>query len=64
MPQTINNKISAEVIAAANSPGAEKQLRAAGIEPAGGNAEVFGKALKREIDKVNDVVKSAGIEPQ
>ena len=47
-----------------NSPAAEKQLRAAGIEPAGGNAEALRTALKREIDKVNEVVKNAGIEPQ
>lgn len=31
---------------------------------AGGNAEALGRALKREIDKVNEVVKNAGIEPQ
>jgi hypothetical protein len=38
--------------------------RAAGIEPAGGTAEVLGRALRHEIDKVNEVVKNAGIEPQ
>jgi hypothetical protein len=43
---------------------AEKQLRAAGIEHAGGNAEALGRALKREIDKVNEVVKNASMEPQ
>jgi tripartite-type tricarboxylate transporter receptor subunit TctC len=43
---------------------AEKQLRAAGIEPAGGDAEALRRALQREIDKVNEVVKNAGIEPQ
>jgi hypothetical protein len=48
----------------ANSPAAEKQMRAAGVEPAGGNAEALDKALKREIAKVNEVVKTAGIEPQ
>jgi hypothetical protein len=51
-------------LAAANSSAAEKQLRAAGIEPAGGDAEALRKALQREIDKVNEVVKNAGIEPQ
>ena len=64
LPQAAVDKITAEAIAAANSPAAEKQLRAAGIEPAGGNAEALGRALKREIDKVNEVVKNAGIEPQ
>jgi tripartite-type tricarboxylate transporter receptor subunit TctC len=64
IPRAIIDKITAEAIVAANSPAAEKQMRAAGIEPAGGNAEALGKALKREIEKVNDVVKSAGIEPQ
>ena len=64
VPQAVTEKIAAEAIAAANSPAAEKQLRAAGIEPAGGNAETLGRALRREIDKVNEVVKNAGIEPQ
>lgn len=64
VPQAVAEKIAAEAIAAANSPAAEKQLRAAGIEPAGGNAETLARALRREIDKVNEVVKNAGIEPQ
>ncbi len=64
VPQPILDRITAEAIAAANSPAAEKQLRAAGIEPAGGNAATLIEALKREIDKVNEVVKNAGIEPQ
>ncbi len=64
VPQPVIDKITAEAIAAANSPAADKQMRAAGIEPAGGNAEALGQALKREIDKVAEVVKTAGIEPQ
>lgn len=64
LPQAIAERITVEAITAANSPTAERQLRAAGIEPAGGDAEVLGKALKHEIDKVNEVVKNAGIEPQ
>ncbi len=64
VPQPIIDRITAEAIAAVNSPAAEKQLRAAGIEPAGGNAATLIGALKREIDKVNEVVKNAGIEPQ
>jgi tripartite-type tricarboxylate transporter receptor subunit TctC len=63
VPPAIIDKITAEAIVAANSPAAEKQLRAAGIEPAGGNAAALAAALKREIDKVNEVVKNAGIEP-
>jgi tripartite-type tricarboxylate transporter receptor subunit TctC len=39
-------------------------MRAAGIEPAGGDAAALDRALKREIAKVNEVVKTAGIEPQ
>jgi len=64
VPQPILDRITTEAIAAINSPAAEKQLRAAGIEPAGGNAEALNAALKREIDKVNEVVKNAGIQPQ
>jgi tripartite-type tricarboxylate transporter receptor subunit TctC len=64
LPQAVADKITAESIAAVNSPEARKQLTAAGIEPTGGNGAVFEKALKREIDNVTAVVKSAGIEPQ
>src|SRR5262245_7119605 len=63
IPQAVVDKITAEVIAAATSPGAGRQMRAAGVEPVGGNAEMLAKALKREIDKVNEVVKNANIEP-
>jgi tripartite-type tricarboxylate transporter receptor subunit TctC len=64
LAQAVVDKITVEAIAAVNSPAAAKQLRAAGIEPAGGNAEALARALKREVDKVNEVVKNAGIEPQ
>jgi tripartite-type tricarboxylate transporter receptor subunit TctC len=64
VPQAVIDRITAEAIAAANSSAAEKQLRAAGIEPAGGDSEALRRALQREIDKVNEVVKNAGIEPQ
>jgi tripartite-type tricarboxylate transporter receptor subunit TctC len=64
VPQPVLDKITAEAIAAVNSPEARKQLTAAGIEPAGGDAGVLGTALKREVDNVTAVVKSAGIELQ
>jgi tripartite-type tricarboxylate transporter receptor subunit TctC len=64
IPQPILDKIAAEAIAAVNTPEAKKQLTAAGIEPTGGNAAAFDSALKREIENVTAVVKSAGIEPQ
>jgi tripartite-type tricarboxylate transporter receptor subunit TctC len=64
LPQPIIDKITAEAIAAVNTPEAKKQLTAAGIEPTGGDGAAFAKALKREIDNVTAVVKSAGIEPQ
>jgi tripartite-type tricarboxylate transporter receptor subunit TctC len=64
LPQAVVDKIAAESIAAVNSPEGKKQLTAAGIEPTGGDGSVFAKALKREIDNVNAVVKSAGIEAQ
>jgi tripartite-type tricarboxylate transporter receptor subunit TctC len=64
LPQAIIDKITAEAIASANSPAADKQMRAAGVEPAGGDAGVLQKALQREIEKVAEVVKIAGIQPQ
>src|SRR3954452_23006195 len=63
-PPAIVDKLSAEAIAAVNTPEAKKQLTAAGIEPTGGDGAAFAKALKREIDNVTAVVKSAGIEAQ
>src|SRR6266550_5691235 len=45
LPQPIADKITAEAIAAVNTPEAKKQLTAAGIEPTGGNAGIFEKAL-------------------
>jgi tripartite-type tricarboxylate transporter receptor subunit TctC len=64
LPQAVIDKITAEAIAAANSPGAEKQLRGAGIEPAGADGATLAKALDRETERVAEVVKAAGIEPQ
>ena len=64
LPQAVTDKITAEAIAAANSPEARKQLTAAGIEPAGAAADELGRALRREIERVTEVVKAAGIEPQ
>jgi len=39
-------------------------MRAAGVEPAGAGAAALDKALQREITKVHEVVKTAGIESQ
>jgi tripartite-type tricarboxylate transporter receptor subunit TctC len=64
IPQAVLDKIAAEAIAALNTPEAKREFAAAGVENAGGNGAVFDKALKREIDNVNAVVKSAGIVPQ
>ena len=65
MPQPILDKIAAEAIAAVNTPEAQEAVRRApASRPTGGNGAAFDKALKREIDNVNAVVKSAGIEPQ
>jgi tripartite-type tricarboxylate transporter receptor subunit TctC len=64
IPQAALDKIAEEAIAALNSPEAKRQFAAAGVETTGGNGAVFGKALRREIDNVAAVVKTAGIEPQ
>ncbi len=64
IPQAVLDKIAAEAVAAVNSPEAKRQFAAAGIQTTGGNGAFFDKALKREIENVNAVVKSAGIEPQ
>ena len=64
LPQAVLDKITAEAIAAVNSPEAKRQFAASGIETTPGDGAVFDRALKREIENVNAVVKSAGIQPQ
>ena len=64
LPQAVLDKITAEAIAAVNSPEAKRQFAASGIETTPGDGPVFDRALKREIENVNAVVKSAGIQPQ
>ena len=64
LPQAVLDKITAEAIAAVNSPEAERQYAASGIETTPGNGAAFDRALKHEIENVNAVVKSAGIQPQ
>src|SRR5262249_6640195 len=59
VPQPILDKITAEVIAAVQSPEARRQLTAAGIEPIGGDADALRRALDREMKNVTEVVKSA-----
>ena len=64
VPQPILDKIATEAVAALNTPEAKKQMTTAGIAVTGGNAAVFDKALKREIENVTKVVQAAKIEPQ
>jgi tripartite-type tricarboxylate transporter receptor subunit TctC len=64
LPQAITDKIVAEVVAAVNSAEATRQLAAAGVESTGGGPDAFGRALKREIDNVANVVKAANIQAQ
>ena len=64
IPQPVLDKIAAEAVAVINTPEAKRQFAAAGVETIGGNGAVFDKALKREIENVAAVVKTAGIVPQ
>lgn len=64
VPQPVLDKIMSEVMTASRTPGAERQMRAAGVEPVGGNADMLSQALTREIEKVNEVVKNSGIQQQ
>jgi tripartite-type tricarboxylate transporter receptor subunit TctC len=64
IPQPVLDKIAVEAIAAISTPEAKRQFAAAGVENAGANGAAFDKALKREIDNVAAVVKTAGIVPQ
>jgi tripartite-type tricarboxylate transporter receptor subunit TctC len=64
LPQAVLDKITAEAIAAVNSAEAKRQYAASGIETTPGNGAAFDRALKHEIENVNAVVNSAGIQPQ
>jgi tripartite-type tricarboxylate transporter receptor subunit TctC len=64
MPQAVSEKIVAELVAAANSPEAKRQLATAGVEAVGGGPDEFGRALQREMDNVAKVVKAANIQAQ
>ena len=64
LPQAVIDKIAAEAVAAGSTPEARRLFAASGIEVDNGGPAVFAKELKREIENVAKVVKSAGIQPQ
>jgi len=64
LPQAVSDKIVAELVAAANSPEAKRQLATAGVEAVGGGPDDFGRALQHEMDNVAKVVKAANIQAQ
>jgi tripartite-type tricarboxylate transporter receptor subunit TctC len=54
-------KIAAEANAIVNEPDVIAQFAVFGIEPKGGGAEEFHRALNDEFERVGKVVKAAGI---
>ncbi|MBX9827777.1 MAG: tripartite tricarboxylate transporter substrate binding protein [Xanthobacteraceae bacterium] len=60
-PSAITDKIAAEAIAVVKMPETQKQLAAAGIEPAGEGTAAFRKYLAAEADYVGKLIATAGI---
>ncbi|MCD0504949.1 Bug family tripartite tricarboxylate transporter substrate binding protein, partial [Bordetella petrii] len=50
--------------AAARDPGVIEQLQAQGLEPVGGTPQAYAQAIRNDLDKWTDVVRSAGVKPQ
>ena len=63
-PQSVIDKIAAEVAAIVKEPEIIKQFAATGIEPAGLGPNEYQALLKRESDRVAQTVKAAGMTPQ
>jgi tripartite-type tricarboxylate transporter receptor subunit TctC len=60
-PPAIVEKIAAEAVAVVKMPETQKQLAAAGIEPAGEGAAAFQKHLAAEAEYVAKLIATAGI---
>ena len=63
-PDAVVQKLAAEIAVIVKQPDVVKQFATAGIEPLGLGPADYAKAMQGEIDRVNDVVKVAGIKPQ
>lgn len=63
-PPAVIEKIATEIAAIVKEPDVIKLFGAAGIEPVGGSADEFGRALKMETARAKRVVQTAGIKAQ
>ena len=63
-PPEIIEKVAAEAVATVQEADAIRRLAVAGIEPVGGGAEAYARAIKSENDRVTKVVQAAGIKPE
>lgn len=60
-PKPIVAKLNADAQRALAAQDVKDRLKAAGIDPAGGSAEDFGRFIRAELDKWGPVVKAAGV---
>jgi tripartite-type tricarboxylate transporter receptor subunit TctC len=63
-PPAVVQKIAAETVAIVKEPEVVPQFAALGMEPAGEGPELFGRAVADEIERVTNVVESAGIKAE
>jgi tripartite-type tricarboxylate transporter receptor subunit TctC len=63
-PKAVIDRISAEAVAAAKNPEIQKALAAAGIDPVGGGADEYAKAIASENARMAKTIDTAGIKPE
>ena len=63
-PKGIIDKISAEIVAVAKMPETQKQFATSGIDPVGGNADEYAKAIAAENARMAKAIDAAGIKPE
>ena len=63
-PKDVVAKINGEAVKALATAEIRERLAGAGIEPAGGSPEDFGRFIRSEIERWAKVAKDAGIQPE
>lgn len=61
-PETIINKVNADIAHILKMPAVQQQLEAQGFEAVGGSPKDFARHFSAELEKWNDVIVKAGIE--
>ena len=63
LPAALTQRLNAEVLKAMSMPATRARMDEAGFTPVGSSPEEFAATIRRQIDLVGRIVKSAGIQP-